>query len=258
MLGRIALRIATVEALKGKTLVDKNVLDSEIGALDVGPDGRLRSDREKPWIAVYTDAAKIQDRLDVRALHRSGATDLTIEVGITTTMTAVDPDTGRTEVMPGFRETDRALEFYLDCVGRQIITALSDPLNPWAEVWRDLSSGIVKIERKRTADETSGTRIAAHQLVVTVELLPDPVFGEPVAPTSIWARLFAQMAAASHPYLSTMQSLVGIPDGIRMHEAQRRRFGMTLEEARALFDIAVQPAEAAEPDVQSVAVERAE
>lgn len=258
MLGRIALRIATVEALKGKTLVDKNVLDSEIGALDVGADGSLRSDQEKPWIAVYTDAAKVEERLDLRALHRSGATALTIEVGITGAMTVTDPETGACEVLPGLCATDRALEFYLDCVGRQIVTALSDPLNPWSEIWRDLSSGIVKIERKRTSDETSGTRIAAHQLVVTVDLLPDPVFGEPVAPTSIWARLFARMAAADHPYLSTMQSLVGIPDGIRMHEAQRRRFGMTLEEARALFDIAVQPAEATEPDVQSVAVERTE
>ncbi len=258
MLGRIALRVATVEALKGKTLVDGNVLDSEIGTLDVGADGKIRTDQEKPWIAVWTDAAKIQERLDVRALHRSGPTELTIEVGITAAMAAQDPDTGRTEVMPGLRETDRTLEFYLDCVGRQIVTALTDPLDPWSEIWRDLSSGIVKIERKGTSDETNAVRIAAHRLVVTVDLLPDPVFGEPVAPTSIWARLFARMAVADHPYLSTMQSLVGLPDGIRMHEAQRRRFGMTLEEARALFDIAVQPAEATEPDVQSVAVERTE
>lgn len=34
-LARIALRIAAVEALKGKTLVGDNVLDSPNGALDV-------------------------------------------------------------------------------------------------------------------------------------------------------------------------------------------------------------------------------
>ncbi len=258
MLGRTALRIATIEALKGKTLVGQNVLDSEIGALDVAADGRIRSDQEKPWIAVYTDAAKAEECLELRALYRSGITALTIETGITGAMTVTDPETGACEVMPGLRATDRALEFYLDCVGRQIATALSDPLNSWSEVWRALSSRIVRIERKRTSDETSGTRIAAHQLVVMVDLLPDPVFGDPIAPTSIWARLFEKMAAAQHPYLATMQLLAGSPDGVRMHEAQRRRFGMTLEEARALFDIAVQPAEVAEPDIQSITVERTE
>jgi hypothetical protein len=110
----------------------------------------------------------------------------------------------------------------------------------------------VKVERKRTSDAASGTRIAAHQLVIALKLLPDPVFGEPVADTSIWAKLFAKMEAVEHPYLATMRALVGDTDGVLMHEAQRRRFGMTLDEARALLDIAVQPSEATEPDLQSV------
>lgn len=279
MLGRIALRMATVEALKGKTLVGENVLDSEIGALDVAANGSLRSDQEKPWIAVYTDAAKIEGRLDLRELHRSGPTALTIEVGITGAMTVTDASTGECEVMPGLCATDRALEFYLDCVGRQIATALSDPLNSWAEIWRGLSSAIIKIERKRTSDETSGTRIAAHQLVVTVDLLPDPVFGEAIASSSIWARFFAKVEEPAFPNpaydpddpdsapaliiepalaakVAMMHLLTGDPASVLNHEVQRRRFGMTLDEARALMDIAVQSAEATEPNIQSVTAER--
>lgn len=258
MLGRIALRIATVEALKGKTMVDLNVLDSEIGTLEVGADNRIRSDQEKPWIAVYTDDAKIEGRLDLRALHRSGPTALTIEVGITSAMTVTNADTGVSEVMAGLRATDRALEFWLDCVGRQIVTALSDPNDTWAEIWRGLSSSIVKIERKRVSDETSGTRIAAHQLVVTVDLLPDPVFAEAVSATSAWARLFSKLTSVNHPYLPAMQALIGNPTGVRDHEAQRRRFGMTLDEVRALYDIAVRPAEATEPNVIAVTTDRLE
>src|SRR5690606_36217188 len=107
---------------------------------------------------------------------------------ISAAMTDTDPDTGVSTVIGiGIPATDPALEFYLDCVGRQIAVALSDPDNAWAEIWRGLSSSVLKIERKRTSDAASGTRIAAHQLVITLDLLPDPVFGAPIAPTSIWA-----------------------------------------------------------------------
>lgn len=260
MLARIALRVATIEALKGKTFVDGNVLDSEMGALGVAADGSIRTDQDAPFVSVYVDDSKIEDRLDLRALHRSGPTELTIEAGITAAMTETDQETGESTVVGiGTPATDRALEFFLDCVGRQIVTALTDPRNEWAELWRGLSTSVIKVERKRTSDAAAtGTRIAAHQLVITLDLLPDPVFGEPVAETSIWAKFLAKMDAVEHPYLATMQALIGDPSGVLMHEAQRRRFGMTLDEARALLDIAVQPAEATEPDIVSVVTERSE
>lgn len=257
MLGRIALRIAAVEALKGKTLVGDNVLDSEIGALDVGADGSIRTDQEKPFVSIYVEGSKIEDRLDLRALHRSGSTDFMIEIGITAAMTVTDPETDASDVITGIPATDPAFEFYLDVVGRQVVNALTDPNNAWAEIWRSLSSGVGKIERRRTSDAASGVKTAAHQLIVTVDLLPDPVFGEPIAPTSTWAKLFAQMEASNHPFLPMLQTLVGDPDGVLNHEAQRRRRGMTLDEARALFDIAVEPAEATEPDIAKVTVTRA-
>jgi len=248
MLARIAIRIAAVEALKGRTLIGDNVLDSQIGALDVAADDSIRTDQERPFISVYTDASRGDG--DGRSLHKAGATELTIEAGITAAMVVTDAETGASEVIPGLPATDPAFEFYLDCVGRQIATALTDPANEWAEIWRGLSSGIVSVDRKRTSDAASGTRIAAHQVVVTVDLLPDPVFGEPVAPTSIWAKLFAKMASTSHPYLATMQALVGTPADGTDHDASRRRFGLTLDEARALT-----LADGAEPPIQSVAFE---
>lgn len=259
MLARIALRICTIEAIKGATLVGANVLDSQIGALDVAADGSFRSDQEAPFIAVYTDGSKISDGIDLRALHKSGATELTIEAGITAAMTATDEETGESTIIGiGIPATDQAMEFFLDCVGRQVTTALSDPENEWAEIWRGLLSSVRMIERKRGSDAESGTRIAAHQLVMTLDLLPDPLFGVAVAETSIWAKFLAKMAAVDHPYLPTIQSLLGDPAGVLKSEAQRRRFGMTLDEARALFDIAVEPVEATEPDIATVTTERSE
>ncbi len=253
MLARLALRIATICALKEQTIVGDNVLDSQIAALDIAADGSLRTEQDKPFVAVYIDNSKIDDRFDIRGLHKSGLTDLVIEAGIAVTMTETDPETGVSQIVGvGIPATDAAMEFFLDCVSREVVNALTDPNNVWAEIWRGLSSSAVKIERRRTSD-ASGARIAAHQIVITVDLLPDPIFGAEIAPTSIWARLFDQLEADGHPYLDKMRELVGSADGVLNHEGQRRRFGMTLDEARALLDIPVPQAEATEPDIKSVA-----
>jgi hypothetical protein len=255
MLARIALRIATIEALKGKTLVGGNVLDSQIGAIDIGADDAIRTDQEKPFISVYVDGSKIEDRVDLRSLHKSGPTELTIEIGISAAMTETDQDTGVSAVIGiGIPATDPALEFYLDCVGREIATALSDPGNAWAEIWRGLSSSVLKIERKRTSDAASGTRIAAHQLVITLDLLPDPVFGAPLAPTSIWAAFFARMSAVQHPFAEKLIDLIGDPAGVSEVDAVRRRFGLSLDEARTLSVTPPLPAEGTEPDILGVTI----
>ena len=275
MLARVALRMATIGAVRSKTAVGDNVLDSEITALDADANGVLTTDQQKPFITVYTDNGSDAD-MQVRGLHRSGRTDLVIEIAIAATM-AYRNEAGDKEVAAGVPATDAAFELFLDVVGRQIVNALSDPRDPWAEIWRGLSGSIVKIERKRTSDAT-GTRIAAHQLVITLDLLPDPVFGEPLADTSVWARFFAKLAEPTLPNpghdpsdpespelivdpeiaakATLLASLVGDPSGVLKHEAQRRRFGLTLDEARALFDIAVQTGEATEPDVQAVSSEK--
>lgn len=278
MLARIALRMATIAVLKGKTLVGDNVLDSEITALDADAEGNLTTDQQKPFITVYTHSA-VSEEGGARALHRSGRTELVMEIAVAATMVYRNED-GDKEVAAGIPATDANLEFMLDAIGSQISSALTDPGDAWAEIWRGLSSSVVKIERKRTSDAT-GARIAAHQIVITLNLLPDPVFGEPVAASSIWARFFEKLAEPTYPNPKhdpedpeggpaliadptlaakaiILHSLIGDPYDVLVHEAQRRRFGMTLDEARALSDIAVQPAEATEPNVQTVTVERAE
>lgn len=262
MLGRIALRMAAVEALKGNTLVAGNVLDSEIGALDVTADGDLRTDQEKPFISVYVEGAKLDGGADLRALHKSGPTDLVIEVGITAAMTSTDSETGVSTVI-GLQipATDAAFEFFLDCTSRQVVNVLTDPRNAWSEIWRGLSSGIRKVERRRTSDATNGVRIAAHQMIITLDMLPDPVYGEPVAQTSIWKKFFDMLQASADPIVAkkraALMALLGDPEATLDGQAQRQRFGMTLEEARALFDIAVAPAEATEPAIARVVVEDA-
>lgn len=261
MLARIALRHAAIEALKGKTLVGDNVLDSEIGALDVGADNSLRSDQERPFISVYVDGSKIEGPVEIRALHKSGPTEIMFESGITAAMTVTDEATGLSTVVPGMPSTDAAFEFFLDCVGRQIVNALSDPTDPWAEIWRGLMSRVLKIERRRISDAASGTRVAAHQLVITVDLLPDPLFGLPIKDGTPWAGFFAKLAAQAltDPLAATklaqLRSLITSPAPRPQHEEERRRFGLTRGEAASML---LTPADTlGDADITLVSVESA-
>lgn len=244
MIGRIALRMATIEALRGKTAVDQNVLDSRITALDADAAGNLITDQERPFIAVYTDDAKLEGGLEARALHKSGPTTLVIEIAIAESMLYRN-ELNNVEVVAGIPDADDAYEFLLDVIGRQITNALTDPQDAWAEIWRSLSSRILKIERKRTSD-APGVRIAAHQLIITLDILPDPIFGEPLAPGSSWARFFAKISEQGMPpviasRVSLLKALIGSPDVVEDDEAQRRRYGLTIAEAHAMLDTSVQP-----------------
>lgn len=197
MLSRLAIRIATVEALKGKTLVGDNVLDSEIGALDVAADGSIRTDTQKPFLSVYTDMAKAESDLDARALHDCGRLDLTIEAGITAAMVETDPDTGESRIAGiGIPAADPAMEMYLDCLDRQVVTALTNPDNEWADIWRGLSLRVVTVERRRTADAT-GVRIAAHQTVIALDLPPEPAMAEPLEAGTPFDRFLAKLEVLS-------------------------------------------------------------
>lgn len=198
-LARIALRMSAVEALRGKTLVEDNVLDSQISALDVGADGNTRTDQEAPFISVYTEGGLV-DRPNGRAsLLQPGHTDVLFEYGITTAMTEVDDATGESTVIQGIPATDAAFELYLDVVGRQIVNALTDPANEWAAIWRALSKDTHRIVRRRTSDAASGTRIAAHQLVVTLDLLQEPQKGAPRDAACPYMKFLAKLATKTDP-----------------------------------------------------------
>lgn len=263
MLGRIALRMATVESLKGVTIVGSNVLDSEIGALEVGAAGALRTDQESPFIAVFTEASKLEGNkvngAGIRSLHMSGPIDLVLEFGVTSAMTETNDETGATTIVGlEIPATDANLELLLDITERQIVNALTNPQNAWAEIFRGLHSAINKIDRRRTSS-AEGVKVAARQLAINLDLLPDPVYGEPVAASSIWAKFFAKLALDENPDAvkkrAAMLALLGDPDTTLAGTAQRQRFVLTLDEVRALFDTAVEPGEATEPLITAVSHE---
>jgi hypothetical protein len=233
-LARIALRLAAIEAVRGKTLVGQNVLDSQIGALDTDADGNFKTDQDAPFISVYVEGGIIEEPARSATLLRPGETDIQFEFGITAAMTETDPDTDVTTLV-GMQvpATDGAFEMQLDVIDRQIVNALSDPTNEWAAIWRDLSSETTKIVRRRTSDGGNGVRIAAHQIVISLKLLPEPAFGVVIDQTSVYKRFFDKMAEIDHPYTELLVSLVQ-PSGASTLDVWRRSFGLSSAHAEIL------------------------
>lgn len=270
-LTRIAARLAAVYALRGKTLVGDNVLDSQIGALDITADGELRTDEEKPFISVYADAAKSDENM-LRSWVDNGATDFLFEMGVTAAHTEFNDETGETTLVGvGIPATDAAFEFLLDVVARQIGDALSDPENEWAEIFRKFLRGVNRIERARTSGDGSGIRLAAQQIKVTADLIADPVRGVELKPAHPLAMFFAKAATLTVPNPAhdpdDENSPATIPDPVvtaqvALMQAQiagsatdwqteLRRYGITRTEGENLLIV---PPEGVEGDIAIVEV----
>lgn len=229
----MALRIAAVQALKaGGTLVGDNVLDSQISAIDQTADGQLRSDQQRPFIAVYTDAAKVQD-LGQTGLRSNGRVDIMFNCGVSVTMAETNKETGETEIVDLFPATDANLEAVLDALDVQITRVLGDPDNPWAQVFGDFVQAYVAKEHVRSSSSAENVRLAAGQTKLTVDVFADPCHGQPLAAGGPWPRFMALMAEHGVPQLALFQQLVGDPVSGAYEEFERLT-GMTPRVAQAL------------------------
>lgn len=203
---RLALRHCAVKALTGQTIVGANVADSDFGALDLTPDGQLSTDRDRPFVLIYTDESTATET-DMRGLRQNGALDFVIEYGVASAMTEIDPETGES-VIAGVNipATDANFEAALDIMDRQVMAVLAGA-EGWAELWRGLIDRVEKIERRRRASADDGLRIAARQTRITVSAKADPAMGQALADTSIWARFLA--AVADDPIAPMVQVMLG-------------------------------------------------
>ena len=233
-IARLALRKCAVEALKGQTFVGANVKDSDIGAIDIAGSGELRTSADAPFILIYTDESAAED-VKPRDLRQTGGLDFVAEFGVTAAMAETDEETGESRLVGvGLAATDENLEMILDLIDRQIVNTLTDPGNAWAEIWRDLSDGIEKIERKRAVDDANGHRLAFRQLRMRLRVKPDPVFGAPLAPASVWMK-FKAAADADLPDVAPILAIMlgELADEVT-YEALRRLRGDTAGAAARL------------------------
>ena len=229
----MALRIAAVQALKaGGTLVGDNVLDSQISAIDQTADGQLRSDQQRPFIAVYTDAAKVRD-MGQTGLRSNGMVDIMFNCGVSLTMAQTDRATGEASIVEGFPATDAHFEAVLDVLDVQIGRVLTDPDNPWSQVFGDFVRAYVGKEHVRSSSSAENVRLAAGQTKLTVEVLADPRLGQPLAEGGPWRRFMALMEEHGVPQLALFRQLVGDAASGPYAEFEQLT-GMTARDAQAL------------------------
>lgn len=237
---RIALRICAVQALKGRTLVGDNVLDSEIGALETSAAGELKTPEEKQFIAVYADDSKQMSGLSLRSLVASGEVDLVFEAGVASPHLVNDPETEEKVLMAGLPATDANFEFYLDLTLRQIADAFADPNNEWANIFQRLIISIEKCQRARISGDTGGVRLAAHQMKMTVNAVAEPVAGQPLKAESPMAHFFAKCESDLVHREPDMEKKIAlmkaqIAGNDEELAAAMRRYGMTHSEADAML-----------------------
>lgn len=230
MLNRFALRIATVQALKGQTIAGANVRDSSLGGIDEPSQVGDRS----PVIVVYTD--ELLSRAigrDIDAMQGDGRTasgyqKLTIEIGVNQKMRFVD-DAGeqREDVLQPL--TDDAIEFSLDIMEAQVRRALLSSTSEWADVWRSFGTHVADVQSQRGAAQRDGTRFAGRQLTLSVALPKDP---EPSAsgPSGRWIK-FMELAAAESELTPVLPILNGLLTGTQDVQS---RHGLTKSETLAL------------------------
>lgn len=225
---RLALRLSAVEALKGKTGVGDAVFNSRNGALDVSSGG-LTTPEDKPFIAVFTETS-IDKEPDGQTLRTNKNLDLIFEYAVTQSMYAKNDD-GEAVIMPYVPATDEGMELFLDTIGSDIVAALSDVDNEWADVWRSLRGTVVEVERRRVSSEMNNVSLAAQQLRIRVDALPDPVRGEKLRDGSAWAKFISLLKKTENPLTDFFAERFD-----EENPAQAaRRFGLTLAEARALM-----------------------
>ncbi|MEH6521221.1 hypothetical protein [Sulfitobacter sp.] len=228
----MALRIAAVEALKaGGTMVGTNVLDSQISAIDQTVDGALKTDQQRPFIAVYSDNSKADD-LGATGLRANGRIELTFNCGVSLTMGESNKETGVTEIIEGLPSTDAQFEAILDVVGCQIGRVLTDASNPWAQVFGDLCEFVSKAQ-VRSSSAAANVRLACGQLKLTVDAYADPPLGQVFAQDSHWPRFLALMELHQVEQLGLFQLMLGQPVTAEYPDFEALT-GMTTRDAASL------------------------
>lgn len=180
----LALRLATIRALKGRTFAEDRVFDSKIETIDV-----LAPNETAPIIIVTTDddEAEIEGRDLFAGDHQH---ELVIEVAAWTKVTT-EKD-GEVLVLPA---TDAGLEITLNLVCYQITRALAADGGKWGDLWRSIVTAVPKVTSRRGADDTNGVRYAARQLVYTVDHIAEPMPGRMPEEGETWSRILSMLKA---------------------------------------------------------------
>lgn len=178
-----ALRLAARRALTGATLADARIEDSAITALDA-----LAKKQPEPFIVVSTDEQNVDlTGQDVTAGVRQ--VDLVFDIAVASRTTAED-----NTIIVAIPHTDAGLELSVNLITRQLMRALFEPNSggSWGKMFRRIISKVRRIQTRRGAG-TEGVRFAAAQIILSVDTIAEPAFGQ--QPEHVWAEFMTAVRA---------------------------------------------------------------
>ena len=182
----LAVRIATIHALRGRTFAEERVYDSKLNPINL-----VAKDEKRPVIIVTTD----DNNTDItgRGLQTGDhSLELVIEVAVTTKI-SVDVGDGQTEDVLSIPATDAGLEATISLIGWQIGRALAADGGEWGGLWRVLVTKVKSISSRRGADDENGVRYAARQYIYVIDHLAEPEPGSKPDSADAWGRFLAMM-----------------------------------------------------------------
>lgn len=188
-LASLAIRLATIRAIKGRTFAGENVFDSKIEPINlvIGEGGKSFA------IIVTTDDdnVSIEGKDLFAGDHRL---ELVIEVAATAKLTVETGEGEETEAI-SIPATDAGLEVQLNLIGWQIARALAAGGGEWGDLWRKIVMKVHSVSSRRGADEADGVRYAARQYIYQIDHIAEPEAG--AAPSHIWEQIVSMMKADS-------------------------------------------------------------
>lgn len=229
-LSRLAVRLATVAALRGATTAGDAVRDSEITTID-----QSASAASRPFVAVYTDDGEFTG-LGRDLQSGNGSFSLVIETGVTARMRYA-LEGGATQDVDVLVPTDAIMELTLDLMARQISVALLSASSDWAEMWRRLVANVGRINHRRGASAEKGERFAGRQIEIAVTPFADPPIGK--EPPQLWQDFLALLEADADPGLRKLapvirRQIVGEAAALPW-QVLRQQLGLTAGEANSML-----------------------
>lgn len=227
----LALRIAVTEALKGRTLAEGRVADSELGAIS-----DLIGESPSPLIVVSVDdASGERDKPGLSLLDAADEIGLLFEIAIASRVSAEAKDAAGDVSMIAIEPTSKGLEASLDLVWRQVSRALLTPLagETWGDIARQLILRMTRYQMKR-GGEVDGSRVATRFYLLSVEPLAEPDFGRPAE--GVWAELITAMegTAGLVELARILRAAIEQPAGLADWRVVQARLGLPDSEVRAL------------------------
>lgn len=236
------LRLAACRLLAGQTWAQERILNSPLDPVDdvVRQDNGGAVD-PRPLIAVFTNDEKgSNEGKDIGG--RPGTLDLIFFIYL-------PPD--RVEIDAGdmvFETRTPGGAMALDLIWHQCRMALLFGPTAWRAVYERFVNKVTDVRARPILIETEkGARIPAKEVVLTIDVVPEPDLGKPL--NANWLALDAAMRAddSAAPLADLIKAMIEEPSNLASWQLERANLAVSVATIRALGLAPVDPTETGEP-----------